>query len=54
MFAKVCEMPKSFVVRNNEVVEYARDVPVKLSAFCPNEDLTEGRFSWEVEEERVL
>ena len=26
-----------------------RDAPAKLSAFYPKEDLTEGRFSWDVE-----
>ena len=31
-----------------------REGPAKLNALCPNEDLTGGRLSWRVEEERVL
>ena len=29
------------------------DAPAKLKAFCPKEVLTGGRFSWQVEEDRV-
>ena len=31
-----------------------REAPTKLNALCPNEDLTKGSLSWEVEEERVF
>ena len=60
----------SFIIRNalvrfvnleNSVVvwmyggsERHSEVPVKLNDFLPNEVLTEGRLSWDVEDERVL
>ena len=50
-----------FVNLENSVVvpmyggsERQSGVPAKLNDFSPNEVLTEGRLSWNVEDERVL